>query len=158
MRARFPASEHDLATRLDAIACRPVTGDPLGFSPDGTICAIDAMSSQLTDLGAGFADGAMIGGVAVASDFNNEINAVRAVCSEGQIRSISRPISAPNAQIRFCVPPHVLCNRRCQPRHRTARLRQRLDQCECRPESGRHLPRRARCAHRCPGQPRLKCR
>lgn len=73
----------DLSMRLDSIAYRPVTGDLLGFSKDGSIYTIDAMSGEMTDLEANFADDAMIGGVAVAFDFNNALDAVRAVGSDG---------------------------------------------------------------------------
>lgn len=74
---------YDLDSQIDAIAYRPVTGDLLGFSSEGMIYSIDAMSGAMTDLGARFADDAMIGGVAVAFDFNNAIDAVRAVGSDG---------------------------------------------------------------------------
>lgn len=73
----------DLSVRIDAIAYRPVTGDLLGFSRAGAIYTIDTMSGELTDLGAMFSDDAVIGGVAVAFDFNNAIDAVRAVGSDG---------------------------------------------------------------------------
>lgn len=73
----------ELSARLDAIAYRPVTGDLLGFSREGMIYRIDAMTGEMTDLGASFADDAMIEGVAVAFDFNNKIDAVRAVGSDG---------------------------------------------------------------------------
>ena len=73
----------DLSARLDAIAYRPVTGDLLGFSRDGMIYSVNAMTGELTDLGASFAEDAMTSGVAVAFDFNNAIDAVRAVGSDG---------------------------------------------------------------------------
>lgn len=73
----------ELSARLDAIAYRPVTGDLLGFSREDMIYRIDAMTGEMTDLGASFADDAMIEGVAVAFDFNNKIDAVRAVGSDG---------------------------------------------------------------------------
>ena len=74
---------YELATPLKAIAWRPVTGELLGFS-DGMIATIDPMSGEMTDLGASFMDDAMIGeGAAVAFDFNNAIDAVRAVTSAG---------------------------------------------------------------------------
>lgn len=76
-------NSYELANRLDAIAYRPVTGELLGFSRVGMIFSIDAMSGEMTDLGAKFADDAMIEGVAVAFDFNNAIDAVRAVGSDG---------------------------------------------------------------------------
>lgn len=74
---------HDLTARLDAIAYRPVTGDLLGFSSEGMIYTVDPATGALTDLGASFAEDAMITGPAVAFDFNNAIDAVRAVGSDG---------------------------------------------------------------------------
>ncbi|MCF6433425.1 MULTISPECIES: DUF4394 domain-containing protein [unclassified Leisingera] len=74
---------YSLASPLKAIAWRPVTGELLGFS-DGMIATIDPMSGDMTDLGAAFMDDAMIGeGKMVAFDFNNKIDAVRAVTSTG---------------------------------------------------------------------------
>lgn len=74
---------YSLASPLKAIAWRPVTGELLGFS-DGMIAKIDPMSGEMTDLGATFMDDAMIGdGKMVAFDFNNKIDAVRAVTSAG---------------------------------------------------------------------------
>jgi hypothetical protein len=73
----------DLTNRVDAIAYRPVTGELLGFSAAGAVYTINAMTGEMTDLGASFADGAMISGVATAFDFNNAIDAVRAVGSDG---------------------------------------------------------------------------
>lgn len=74
---------YSLASPLKAIAWRPVTGELLGFS-DGMIATIDPMSGKMTDLGATFMDDAMIGdGKMVAFDFNNKIDAVRAVTSAG---------------------------------------------------------------------------
>ena len=74
---------YSLASPLRAIAWRPVTGELLGFS-DGMIATIDPMSGEMTDLGASFMDDAMIGdGKMVAFDFNNKIDAVRAVTSAG---------------------------------------------------------------------------
>jgi len=77
------AMTHQLKTPLKAIAWRPVTGELLGFS-GGMIASIDPMSGEMTDLGAAFMDDAMIGeGSVVAFDFNNQIDAVRAVTSAG---------------------------------------------------------------------------
>lgn len=73
---------HALDTALRAIAFRPVTGQLLGFA-DGMIYEVDPMSGELTDLGATFMDDAMIGEGAVAFDFNNQIDAVRAVGADG---------------------------------------------------------------------------
>lgn len=74
---------YDLDMPLDAIAYRPVTGDLVGFT-SGTVYTVDPMSGALTDLGAAFMDDAMIDASAtVAFDFNNKIDAVRAVSSDG---------------------------------------------------------------------------
>jgi hypothetical protein len=74
---------YGLASPLQAIAWRPVTGELLGFS-DGMIASIDTTSGEMMDLGATFMDDAMIGdGKMVAFDFNNQIDAVRAVTSAG---------------------------------------------------------------------------
>lgn len=73
----------DLATSLDAIAYRPVTGDLLGFA-NGAVYTINTATGALTDLEAAFMDDAMMAeGAMVAFDFNNKIDAVRAVSSEG---------------------------------------------------------------------------
>lgn len=77
------AKTYDLANGLTAIAYRPVTGDLLGFAP-GAIYTVDAMSGTMTDLAASFMDDATIGdGAMVAFDFNNQIDAVRAVSTAG---------------------------------------------------------------------------
>lgn len=74
----------DLATPLWAIAYRPVTGDLMGFG-DGAIFTIDPASGEMTDLGATFMEDATISdGAMVAFDFNNAIDAVRAVSSAGE--------------------------------------------------------------------------
>lgn len=74
---------YSLASPLQAIAWRPVTGELLGFS-DGMIATIDPMSGEMTDLKAIFMSDAIIGeGKMVAFDFNNKIDAVRAVTSAG---------------------------------------------------------------------------
>ncbi len=71
----------DLSEALDAIAWRPVTGELLGFT-NGKVVTIDTASGEMTDLGAMFADDAMVAdGSKVAFDFNNKIDAVRAVSS-----------------------------------------------------------------------------
>ncbi|APE44401.1 hypothetical protein BOO69_14030 [Sulfitobacter alexandrii] len=73
----------DLSTPVWAIAYRPVTGDLLGFG-DGAIFTIDPASGEMTDLGASFMDDATIAdGAMVALDFNNAIDAVRAVSTGG---------------------------------------------------------------------------
>lgn len=74
---------YSLASPLKAIAWRPVTGELLGFS-DSMIATVNPMSGEMTDLRATFMDDAMIGdGQMVAFDFNNKIDAVRAVTSAG---------------------------------------------------------------------------
>ncbi len=73
---------HALETPLRAIAYRPVTGQLLGYA-DGMIYEIDPATGELSDLGASFMDDAMIGDGAVAFDFNNQIDAVRAVGADG---------------------------------------------------------------------------
>lgn len=73
----------DLSTPVWAIAYRPVTGDLLGFG-DGAIFTIDPATGEMTDLGANFMEGATIAdGAMVAFDFNNAIDAVRAVSTGG---------------------------------------------------------------------------
>ncbi len=73
----------DLSTPVWAIAYRPVTGDLLGFG-DGAIFTIDPATGEMTDLGANFMEGATIpDGAMVAFDFNNAIDAVRAVSTGG---------------------------------------------------------------------------
>lgn len=76
------AQTHALEMPLRAIAYRPVTGQLLGYA-DGTLYEIDPMSGKLTDLGATFMEDAVIGEGAVAFDFNNQIDAVRAVGADG---------------------------------------------------------------------------
>ncbi|WP_299153620.1 DUF4394 domain-containing protein [uncultured Tateyamaria sp.] len=71
-----------LDTPVRAIAYRPVTGQLLGYA-DGAIYSIDLMTGKLTDLGAAFMEDAVIGDGAVAFDFNNQIDAVRAVGADG---------------------------------------------------------------------------
>jgi len=72
-----------LASPLRAIAWRPVTGELLEFA-NGMIATIDPLTGEMTDLGAMFMDDATIGDdAAVAFDFNNAIDAVRAVTSDG---------------------------------------------------------------------------
>lgn len=72
-----------LTQTLDAIAWRPVTGQLLGFSNDA-IYLVDPASGDLTDLKAEFMDEAHVANGAMAAlDFNNKIDAVRAVSSKG---------------------------------------------------------------------------
>lgn len=72
-----------LSTPVRSIAWRPVTGELVGYA-DGKIVVIDPMTGMTTDTGATFMDDAMIAADAVvAFDFNNAIDAVRAVSSEG---------------------------------------------------------------------------
>ena len=73
----------DLTKSISAIAYRPVTGDLLGFT-NGSIYKINPATGELKDLGAKFkADAKTKSGAAVAFDFNNKIDAVRAVSSAG---------------------------------------------------------------------------
>lgn len=68
---------------LAAIAWRPVTGTLLGLGPTA-IYRIDPESGATTDLGATFMPDARIAeGAMVALDFNNQIDAVRAVSVAG---------------------------------------------------------------------------
>ncbi|MFW2587841.1 DUF4394 domain-containing protein [Sagittula sp. SSi028] len=77
------AQTFELETALDAIAFRPVTGDLLGLT-DGMVYTINPADGTLNDLGATFMEDATIGEDAmVAFDFNNAIDAVRAVSSAG---------------------------------------------------------------------------
>ncbi|MBF9043502.1 DUF4394 domain-containing protein [Rhodobacterales bacterium HKCCE4037] len=76
-------STYDLEMPIAGLATRPVTGELYGIS-DGMVVTINPMSGEITDTGATFADDAMLGADAmVAFDFNNAIDAVRAVSSEG---------------------------------------------------------------------------
>lgn len=73
----------DLPNPVRALAWRPVTGDLLGFG-DGALYTIDPATGAMTDLGAQFMEDATIDAdAAVAFDFNNKIDAVRAVSSAG---------------------------------------------------------------------------
>jgi hypothetical protein len=71
-----------LETPLRAIAYRPVTDQLMGYA-DGAIYEVDPMTGALTDTGATFRDDAVIGAGPVAFDVNNQIDAVRAVGSDG---------------------------------------------------------------------------
>lgn len=69
---------------VDAIAYRPVTGELIGFSKTGKVYVIDTATGALTDTKASFAKDVMMGDdAAVAFDFNNKIDAVRAVSGDG---------------------------------------------------------------------------
>ena len=73
-----------LATPVRSIAWRPVTGELVGFADD-RIVTINTMTGETMDTGATFMDDAMIAEDAVvAFDFNNKIDAVRAVGSTGE--------------------------------------------------------------------------
>ena len=82
-----PASAETLTLtggQVDAIAYRPVTGELLGFSKAGMVYVIDTETGAMTDTGATFAPEVTMGtDAAVAFDFNNKIDAVRAVSSDG---------------------------------------------------------------------------
>ena len=68
-----------LSDTLAAIAWRPVTGELMGFA-NGKIVTIDTETGALTDLDASFMEDATTAdGAKVAFDFNNKIDAVRAV-------------------------------------------------------------------------------
>lgn len=72
-----------LSTPVRSIAWRPVTSELVGYA-DGMIVTINPMTGETTDTMATFMDDAMIGDDAVvAFDFNNAIDAVRAVSSMG---------------------------------------------------------------------------
>jgi hypothetical protein len=74
---------YDLAMPVQAIAWRPVTGELLGLSGAG-VAVIDPASGAMTDLGATIMEGATIAeGAMVGLDFNNAIDAVRAVSTAG---------------------------------------------------------------------------
>ncbi|WP_371154306.1 DUF4394 domain-containing protein [Jannaschia sp. 2305UL9-9] len=73
----------ELSAPLDGIAYRPVTGELLGLSA-GMVGVIDTSTGEVTDTGAAFDDGAATGAdAAVGFDFNNAIDAVRAVSTDG---------------------------------------------------------------------------
>lgn len=70
--------------QVDAIAYRPVTGDLMGITKTGGVVSIDPMSGALTDMSATVGDNVMVGmDAAVGFDFNNKIDAVRAVSTDG---------------------------------------------------------------------------
>lgn len=73
-----------LSGMVDAIAYRPVTGDVIGITRDGMVYGIDTTSGALTAMDNAVAEGAMVAdGAAIGFDFNNNIDAVRAVGSDG---------------------------------------------------------------------------
>ena len=70
--------------QVDAIAYRPVTGDLMGITRTGDVFAIDTQTGALTSTMATVADTVMVGDdAAVGFDFNNKIDAVRAVTTDG---------------------------------------------------------------------------
>lgn len=71
-----------LETPLRAIAYRPVTGQLLGFA-DGMLYEVNPTTGEMNNLNATFMDDAKIADGAVAFDFNNKIDAVRAVGADG---------------------------------------------------------------------------
>ena len=78
------ATSLTLDSTIDGLAYRPVTGDLMGFSKSGAVYVIDTATGALTDTGASFADDiTMADDSAVAFDFNNVLDAVRAVGSDG---------------------------------------------------------------------------
>ncbi|WP_458790402.1 DUF4394 domain-containing protein [Yoonia sp. MH D7] len=73
-----------LEGQIDAIAYRPVTGELIGVTRAGQVYGIDVTTGTLTDLGATIGENAMASAdAAVGLDFNNAIDAVRAVSSDG---------------------------------------------------------------------------
>ena len=73
----------DLASPVDAIAWRPVTGELYGITT-GMVGTIDPTSGEMSNTDASFADDATLAdGAAVAFDFNNAIDAVRALSTSG---------------------------------------------------------------------------
>ncbi|ABF61913.1 hypothetical protein TM1040_3780 (plasmid) [Ruegeria sp. TM1040] len=73
-----------LSTPVRSIAWRPVTRELVGFA-DGMIVTINPMTGETMDQSATFTDDAIIAdGSVVAFDFNNKIDAVRAVGSTGE--------------------------------------------------------------------------
>lgn len=78
------AGSVDLASPVDAIAYRPVTGDLLGITRDGMVYTIDTDTGALTAMDNAVAPEVMIGAdAAIGFDFNNQIDAVRAVSTDG---------------------------------------------------------------------------
>jgi hypothetical protein len=72
-----------LSTPVRSIAWRPVTGELVGYA-DGKIVTINPVSGETMDQNATFAEDTMIAPDAtVAFDFNNKIDAVRAVSTVG---------------------------------------------------------------------------
>ncbi|WP_300548709.1 DUF4394 domain-containing protein [Roseovarius sp.] len=72
-----------LSAPVRSIAWRPVTGELVGYA-DGSIVTIDTTSGETLDQGAMFMDDAVIAKEAVVGfDFNNKIDAVRAVSTMG---------------------------------------------------------------------------
>ncbi|SOH94008.1 protein of unknown function [Monaibacterium marinum] len=73
----------ELSEDLDAIAWRPVTSELVGFAGD-KIFTVNTATGELTDVEATFREDTMIAAEAtVAFDFNNAIDAVRAVSTDG---------------------------------------------------------------------------
>lgn len=74
---------YDLADEILAISYRPVTGDLLAYAGD-KLYTLDPMTGALTDLSADFKQGTDIASDAyIGFDFNNKIDAVRIVSSNG---------------------------------------------------------------------------
>lgn len=69
---------------LDAIAYRPVTGELIGFSKTDGVFVVNIETGDLTSTAATIGEGVMMGAdAAVGFDFNNKIDAVRAVSADG---------------------------------------------------------------------------
>lgn len=73
-----------LSGALDAIAYRPVTGDLIGITRDGMVYGIDTATGTLTAMENAVADDVVVSeGTGMGFDFNNNIDAVRAVGTNG---------------------------------------------------------------------------
>jgi hypothetical protein len=73
-----------LSGTLDAIAYRPVTGDLIGITRNGMVYGIDTETGALTAMDNAVAAEVMVAAdAAIGFDFNNNIDAVRAVGSDG---------------------------------------------------------------------------
>jgi len=77
------AKSYDLEKKLHAIAWRPVTAELVAYT-NGAIYSVDPENGKLSDQNATFMENTKIGEDArIAFDFNNKIDAVRAVSSSG---------------------------------------------------------------------------
>ena len=83
MKKPADAMSFKLSERLDALAYRPVSGELMGFSKDGSIHTVDVNSGALSDVNAKFAAEAATDAGAFAFDFNNTLDAARLVGLDG---------------------------------------------------------------------------